>query len=193
MRLFVAVDFEPAVRKAILEFTAEVRRELEARAPEAARAIKWVGPDQLHLTLHFLGEVGDTAAGALRARLAVPADEPPFDVEFGQIGWFPQQGSARVVWLDVARGRDGFAALHAEVGRRLKELGFTLEARRFAPHLTLGRIKRPISASALSPLRSKTGASIDACRIDHATLYESVLRPEGPVYTALTRTRLTSP
>jgi 2'-5' RNA ligase len=193
MRLFIAVDFEPAVRESLLAFSARARSELERRSREAARAIKWVGEDQLHLTLHFLGEVDEPKARLLASSLAARASQQPFEVDFGQIGWFPETGPPRVVWLDITRGTGELSATHAEAGRRLTALGFALEARPFRPHLTLGRVKRPVRAGELHVLSSLAGEPTGAVLVDHATLYQSVLTPSGPVYTALARMPLSTP
>jgi 2'-5' RNA ligase len=185
MRLFVAVEFDDEIRGSLGAFAERVRHELMSRSPEAARALTWVDPQRLHLTLHFLGEIDERHVDALSSRLSEPSAQAAFSIGFGCVGWFPAAGTPRVVWLDISRGAADLAALHAEVGRRLEQLGLEIENRPFRPHLTLGRVKRPVRADLLRPLRSLTYDALDLCRVDHATLVHSGLGREGPVYTAL--------
>ncbi len=190
MRLFIAVELDGAMRDALVELAGRANEELARRSPDAARAIKWVGENQLHLTLHFLGETEAARAEALAARLADPWVRSPFSVGFGRIGWFPSAGPPRVVWVDVVRGQADLVSMHDEIGRRLAGLGFTLEARKFQPHLTLGRVKRLINPASLDVLRHLACEAGEGRPIDHATLYRSVLKPDGPVYTSLARMNL---
>ena len=109
MRLFVAVDLDENLRRA----AARVSRTLRERFERAETyGVSWVAPDNLHLTLRFLGEVTDDLAKQVERTLTLPFASPPFDLELGGLGTFPSAGKARVIWLGIAGGGDALARVH---------------------------------------------------------------------------------
>ena len=215
MRLFAAVDPDPAVRAAAERAARAVARRLGS-APESAEnegsrsvsravarrlggsareQIRWVAPEQLHATLRFLGEVTDADADAVRAVLRAPFETGAFLARVSRLGCFPPSGSPRVVWLGIGEGGDGIAAVRAELDRRLASVGFPSEDRPFRAHLTLGRMKRWPARSrrdvdrVLSEVRPET----PAWTVDCLTLYESRRMPHGARYHVLQSTPLAAP
>ncbi|MEG6506442.1 RNA 2',3'-cyclic phosphodiesterase [Nitratidesulfovibrio sp. 1201_IL3209] len=115
----------------------------DARDPALAdllRRLRWTPPGNWHLTLRFLGDVPasrrDEVADALKAIAFAPV---PLAV--GRAGVFPARGAPRVLWLGLARGARECAALAGAVNAALVPLGFAPDARPFAPHLTLARLR----------------------------------------------------
>lgn len=105
--------------------------------------------EAFHLTLHFLGDTREEDVMPVSRALEEAAEAtPPFDVEYGGLGAFPDARRARVVWAAVRDDPAGAAArLAAAVGERLAPLGFPPEARAWTPHVTLGRVRaRPSDA-----------------------------------------------
>jgi 2'-5' RNA ligase len=184
MRLFVALDLDAAARSAIAEIQSWLR------GAAAASPIRWVRPDQLHLTLVFLGEVADARVPALVTAIERPVAQAPFDLVFSGLGAFPPRGAPRALWVGASGGEAALRALHHEIADRVARCDLPLEVRPFSPHLTIGRWKqsRPSDRGRL------LGAGADALharvRIDHATLYHSRLSSEGPAYTAVARANL---
>jgi 2'-5' RNA ligase len=184
MRLFVAVELSAAVR----EEAARVASELADRfGPTARRAVTWVSPDRMHLTLRFIGDADAATAKELSRRLAVQFDTPAFRVAVEGVGAFPRSGPLRVVWLGITEGGEALARVHDEVEARLEGLGLASEDRAFRAHLTLGRIRAPIGPEARQHLASIGDAKIGSCDVRDVTLFESQLSPRGATYTALAR------
>jgi 2'-5' RNA ligase len=124
MRLFLALWPDAAVRQRLIDALSAW-----PWPPQAAR----VPPERLHLTLHYLGEVGDDTVAALRERL--PRIPEPFELDFGQTALWPQ-GIAVLEPLSVP---PGLAALHAALAQTLGEIGLRTDDRPFRPHVTLAR------------------------------------------------------
>jgi 2'-5' RNA ligase len=144
-----------------------------------------VNPRNLHLTLHFLGEINESGLPSLMAALAPPLGfEPP---RIGLAGWgvFPEHGPARVIWVGVTGGVETLAASHAVLARRLRSVGITLESRPFSPHLTVGRVKVPSGQHWSRLVGGLPPAPICEWCLHSCTLFRSHLSPAGPTYEAL--------
>jgi len=185
MRLFIAADLDDEARAAVSGAVAHFRALSERERQDSARGVSWVAVPNLHLTLHFLGDVDESRVPALREAL-----EPGLEVgapRIGLEGWgvFPPSGAARVIWLGVTAGADILALAHAMLGRRLRSAGLTPELRPFSPHLTVGRVKIPSGAhwnrlAAAVPSGAVCEWDLRAC-----TLFHSHLSSAGPTYRAL--------
>ncbi len=190
MRLFVAVDLDENLRRSASRVTRTLRERLE-RAE--MYGVSWVGVDNLHLTLRFLGEVGDDTARQLERVLAAPFAQPPFDIALAAAGTFPPAGSVRVLWLGIAEGGDGLARLHDEVEQRIAAFPFEREDRPYRAHLTIGRFRAPAPSRVRELIASAAIGAIGGCSIGHVTLYRSQLSPKGAIYTPLVRGPLAGP
>ena len=176
-RLFIAVDIDERTREQVGEIAAGLRAALEPHAKAS-----WVRPDRMHLTLHFLGAVEDAVEERVRDMLAAPLREAPFDVTFDRVGFFPERGSPRVLWLGI---RDGLEPL-----RRIEQLlAGHLALHRdhggpFTPHLTLARFRDRVARGKIAGI-ARIPVAAGPSRIDRVTLYESRLSPAGPTYVPL--------
>jgi RNA 2',3'-cyclic 3'-phosphodiesterase len=187
VRLFAAIDLSAATRAAI---AAEQRR-IRTALGQSADALKWVRPDNAHLTLVFLGDVDDGRVPPLVEDFGRDIDLPSFDMTFAGIGVFPERGAARVLWAGLAAGTAEMIAVQRELASRVSRHGVALEARDFHPHVTLARwsSSRP---SDRARLRGAAASGILARqRVASATLYHSQLLPSGARYTALAHANLT--
>jgi len=129
MRLFVALDLDPAVRQRIHRFMDGVRE----FAPDA----RWVRPESLHVTLKFIGEKPKEAAGQIQAALAT-IHAASFAITFQGYGFFPTPRSPRVFWLGMQSGPQ-LSSLARLVDETTFSLGIPREDQAFSPHLTLAR------------------------------------------------------
>ena len=176
IRLFVALELPPQTREAL----AEIATRLRAASPPAVR---WVHPAGIHLTLKFIGEVDRAMVEGIRAALAAVRSAHPVETCFRGLGWFPNPRHPRVLWAGVEAGSE-LAELAGAIEHALEPLGIARENREFSPHLTLARIKEP---KGLERLRQEveTAGLPDFGRAEYAEfdLMESVLRPQGAVYT----------
>lgn len=188
MRLFVALDLTDAVRAAIAELLAGLK--------PTTGAVRWVRPEGLHLTLKFIGHLGEESLPSLREALVQARTSEPVEMEFHGLGCFPNPRSPRVFWVGV-RGNDALFDLARQIEAALEPLGIARERRAYAPHLTLGRFKsgpgKKTDARGLRRLQEKIAAlpSVDFghVRCEEFFLYQSKLSPKGAQYSKLDQFR----
>ncbi len=179
-RRIIAHDVTEDARRAQIE----LQERLAAALGPLADALRWQRGENVHLTLHFLGDVERRLVSELTAALERAArDREPFEVRIEDIGVFPDARRPRVLWAGIA-ATTGLDELHRAVGAELEGLGFPLETRPFHPHLTLAYARRGQSPRRLRDV----GAAISACEVGEIAafpvtrikLYRSDLRPDGP-------------
>ena len=188
MRLFVAVDIEPEIRRRLTAFIAE----MHSLAPQA----RWQDAANLHVTLKFMGETAAEKAERVKQSLA-KIGHPPVEIAFTGCGFFPNERAARVFWAGVDGG-DGLVSLAGKVDEAMVQLGFEREQRTFHPHLTLARASGRSSGNPHQRSRggnsmfAKLAQTIAEMRIEFGRmsahefyLYESKLSPKGAQYVKL--------
>ena len=179
MRLFIAVEIDDAVRRVAATAGEELR---QAIGP--ALKARWVPPENMHLTVRFIGQVDDDRAPALIDALTRPLDVAPFDLELGGCGAFPPSGPPRVLWMGLTRGLSSLSLMHEACNQRLRPFGFEPEGRPYSAHLTLARIKdapKGAGAAAREGLR-RVASHRATCHVTRATIFQSHLSPKGPRY-----------
>lgn len=179
MRLFIAVELKAALRRDAAAAGARLAAALRRGLPGGRADVSWVRPDNLHLTLRFLGEIDEARALALADRFAEPFATKPFEIELAGVGAFPPSGSPRVVWIGTTLGRETLTALAEQVDARLESWGFAREARPFQAHLTLGRCRQPLGPRARDLLAGVITEPVGRSRVDRVVLFESRLS-SGP-------------
>ena len=188
MRLFVAVELEPAVRAS----AAAAGQTLRGHLPRGIHA-RWIAEENLHITLQFLGDVDDALVPQVVAALDIPFGKQGFTIDLDGFGAFPPSAPPRVFWLGIHRGAEGLAALHDEVASRMEPLGFHRERRRYAGHLTIARVKdagpRSVQA-AVRQLLAELPAHVGESQVTSVTLFRSRLSPKGASYDAVLRVPL---
>jgi RNA 2',3'-cyclic 3'-phosphodiesterase len=163
VRLFLAINLAPELRRAIVEAASYLR--------VAAPSLSWVDDTRLHLTLKFFGEQRTESVEPIgRAVDAVAGRHKPFAMRIGQVGAFPNFRRARVVWMGIER-EPRLELLHHDVEVACQSLGFELEGRAFRPHLTLARVKA--ERTELDELRKLSRASKQMAFAEE-TLVESI-------------------
>jgi len=191
-RLFVALELPEEIRSHLRALQEDLKR----RTP--GRAVRWVDPAGIHLTLHFLGDVERGRVEALDGALGAAArGRAPFELATGGLSCFPNARRPRVVWVGLGGQLAPLGALHAAVERELGALGFEPEDRAFHPHLTLGRVRQEAARPAVEELaRVLQGAAAEPSppfRVADVILFRSELRPSGAVYSALHHAPLAAP
>lgn len=184
MRLFIAVNFPPAVRSELGDL---VRTLADAGLP-----VRWTPEDNFHLTLRFLGDRSEEDVEVLRRiLLEVAAEAEPFDVGFGPVGAFPSPRRPRVIWISVDAG-PRLRLLRDELERRLAAAGFGRDDRSFRPHVTLGRARKDASPGAFRGFVSLAGdLDLDtSVSVDTVHLVRSHRGPDGSRYEPLFEARL---
>lgn len=184
MRAFVAIEVPGTLR----ERMAAVQDRLKNAGVEAS----WTRPGGIHLTLKFLGEVGQEQVPLIVRALAVAVgDKRRFRLGVEGVGAFPNAPYARVVWLGITGEAGRLAELQSAVEQVLVGLGLDPEDRPYTPHLTLGRVriirKRGEWLEALEGFRA---FKLPDFNVDSVSLISSELKPGGAVYRELGRVPL---
>lgn len=190
MRLFVGVELADPVRAAAAEVAERLRPRLQrSRTKVDAR---WIAPENLHITVWFLGEVTDDRADAIVGALQPAFSTPAFDLHVRGCGAFPPSGAPRVFWLGLTSGVDSLRRIYDEVEDRFAPLGFASEKRAYIPHLTIARVKDVHGASPRQLRETLTAMPADcgSCRVEAVTLFRSRLSPKGASYEPLLRVPL---
>lgn len=184
IRTFIAIELTDALRRALANAQAQFQRD------RAARAVRWVAPDNIHITLKFLGDVrADQMPDVQRAVADACAGIAPFALTLGGAGAFPNTRRPNVIWIGARGQIENAAQLAQKIDDACAALGFAREERPFAPHLTLGRVQRDASPGE----RQQIGALIEnmrvgdlgELRVDRVSVMKSELKPGGSVYTRL--------
>ena len=177
MRLFVALEIPEPVRERLAALIVAMR-------PAATKA-KWVRPENLHVTLKFLGEAAPEKLNAIGEALCCARSEAPIEVRFRGLGSFPNEKRTRVLWAGV-EGSANLAALAASVDSVVASAGFPKETRPFFPHLTLARFDPPGIPPALSKaITANSTHDFGLLRTGTFHLIQSKLKPTGAEYTTL--------
>lgn len=185
LRTFIALDPGKSVRDRL----AGLQQSLAKAAPE----VKWVEPENLHLTLLFLGEVEDrTVPAVCRVVKETARSRPQFAVTVEGAGCFPNPRRPRTLWVGLGTGAPEVTELHDALEGPLLDLGcYRREERRFTPHVTLGRVKGDgASAGLAAALAKHAGWSAGEATVREVLVMSSELTPKGPVYTVLGRGEL---
>ncbi|NTU60605.1 MAG: RNA 2',3'-cyclic phosphodiesterase [Deltaproteobacteria bacterium] len=180
VRCFVAAELPEEVRAEL----AALAKRLRSRGLD----LRWVAPASLHLTLKFLGEIPpETFEAVLRVLdepVGLPGHVGPLRLALSGVGAFPSPRRARVVWAGLAGDVATLARTALTLEARLEGVGVAREARPFAAHLTLGRSRGPAGVADLEKFlgedRDFRGPEFEIWSL---VLYESVLRPGGPLHT----------
>ncbi len=176
MRLFTGIDIPYEIRRNLELLLAHLK-------PKAD--ISWSPPANLHVTTKFIGEWPDGKLGEVKDALKRVAPAGPLKIAVRGLGWFPNPHSPRVFWAGL-EAPPGLAALAEATDRELGEIGIPREQRRFSPHLTLARIRRPGGLDALQKaIAELPAADFGAWQADRFHLYQSQLHAGGSVYTKL--------
>jgi 2'-5' RNA ligase len=185
MRLFVAIDISRQVRDRI----ERIQRQLQKDLNLSGKAVKWVRPELIHLTLKFMGDVDDrdvTSVCDVVTRTA--AEFGPFEFEVAGLGVFGRP--ARVVWAGISQC-EPLMGLQAKLDRQLTQLGGPMDNRAFAGHLTLCRVKNASAGRVLADaIGTYANESLGSVSADKVLVYQSVLSSEGPEYSVVSRARL---
>lgn len=171
-RAFVAIDVScgPELEGAIAELGT------------FGKALKPVPPENVHITLKFLGEVSDGSVPAIEGvmRLAVKGVSP-FEVRLVDIGVFPNERRPRVVWVGLT-GSERLARIASALEAGLEPLGFPMEKRPFSAHLTLARVREGFRPDLAGYIEKHRGRDFGSFTVEGIKLKKSVLTPSGPIY-----------
>src|SRR6266853_5132530 len=169
MRLFVALEAPATVRESL----ASLLQTLRAVSPQ----IRWVRPENLHVTLKFIGEVPETKLAGVRVALASVRSEQPVTLDFRGLGFFPNEKHPRVFWAGI-EASSNLKFLAAEIENAMERVGIPREQRPFSPHLTLARFEPPRLPEKLrGAIHEHAAREFGPLRTNQFHLIESKLKP----------------
>lgn len=164
-RLFVAIDLPENIQERLSSLCCGL--------PGA----RWVQPEQMHLTVRFIGDVGSSVFRDVQEALtAVKAKS--FSLQLDGIGFFPPRGKPRVVWAGIRRN-EHLLQLRNRIESVLVQAGLDPEGRKFSPHITLARLKNTPSAKVGAYLAHNGMFMTEEFQINEFLLYSSVLNSKG--------------
>lgn len=147
--------------------------------------VKWVASGNFHVTLKFIGETKENMVPLIIEEIAMALTGiPPISLSLETLGVFPPRGRPRVIWVGVREWGSSLASLAGQLNRRLETIGIPRDAKRFSPHLTLGRVRPGGTFDEELPLQGHLFAA-EVFQVSEVVLYKSDLQPRGPVYTPI--------
>lgn len=185
IRTFIAIRTSQRVNNNV----AKVVRRLAAVSDQ----YRWVEPENLHVTLNFVGDVVDVEVPEL-CKLIKNAIEPieAFEMSLKGVSGFTSAQEPRVLWIGVDEGNDSLRKLYETLADVLHQWGVNRERNQYVPHMTLGRVKRggrwnEELLALVHKLRNHDGGF---CFVDEVIVYSSYLDRGGPTYTPMARIKL---
>lgn len=178
VRSFIAfdVDNENVVRR-----LADAQKELT----DTGADLKLVKPQNVHVTLRFLGEISSTMVDRVHEEMS-EVKFKPFEIELRGMGAFPNLRRPRVVWIGIKKGASELVDISDQLEPRLNRLGFAPEKRGFSPHITVARVRTGRCKEALAQrIIERSDYDYGVIKADSLKLKKSVLTPKGPVYSVL--------
>jgi len=180
-RGFIAIDITATPQILILE------NEIEKTGAD----VKLVEPENIHITLKFLGDTEEKFIEAIEQSMkeAVKAIKP-FPITLRGTGVFPNKNYMKVIWVGIL-DNDQIKPIAQQIDTRLASLGFKKEARGFSPHLTIGRVKTSRNKEKLLQiLEHHQNEEFTVQEVQAIVLKKSELTQKGPIYTTLREVHL---
>jgi len=183
IRAFIALDISEEIQGCL----ETVSGQLKAQIGDVP--IRWVAPQNIHLTLKFLGDVSFNNIEILRESIRTEAAPfKPMVFSVGGVGAFPKVRNPRVIWVGVEAPTE-LIALQRGIDAQTSRIGYAPDRRSFSPHLTLGRVSRNVNTQQIRKIGEVLATSkigfLGLGRVNAVHLYRSDLKPDGAVYTRL--------
>ena len=180
-RGFIAIDIESFPK--LVQFENEIRN--------SGANVKLVEPENIHITLKFLGETDEKHTDRIEEIIKdAVKDSDSFEIKLKGAGVFPNQNYIKVMWIGMENGEQ-IGEIANKIDEKISELGFEREKRRFSAHLTIARVKSAKYKEKLLELIEKyRDIEFGSLKIDIIKLKKSELTPKGPIYTTLKEVKL---
>jgi 2'-5' RNA ligase len=181
IRAFIAVDLNPTIKRTI--------EDIQNHLKKSDCAVKWVRPENIHLTLKFLGDVNIKKINSLIQTLAdLFCNTKPIETQLTQLGAFPNIKRPRVLWVGLKDDKQNIVQLARSLEENLGKIGFQKDQKPFSPHITIGRLPAPKNIQALTQaISSYTLPPAQAQTVQQVILYKSTLTSQYPIYKKLAK------
>ncbi len=151
-----------------------------------SNGIKWVNPENLHLTIKFLGSIPEDHIAEISEKIKKTVlNIPKFIISLGMLGAFPSWRSPRVVYIDLKAGGEKVKHLVEKIENAMEKIGFEREKRIFSPHIAVGRVKNMKNMKNFSQQVVKNMVNSTQMSINSVFLKKSILMSDGPIYSTL--------
>lgn len=178
LRLFIAIDIPEHIKREIGELI-DILKKYDTD-------VKWIIPENIHITLKFLGATSETLVTQIReSLLPIVSSYEPFYINIQSTGVFPNEKYPRVLWIGIVDS-DLLKELRDSIENTLSLLGFRRDDKEFHPHLTLGRVRAQKGMiSLMKELTLFRDKRFGDFLIDQVKLMKSELKSKGAEYTCL--------
>jgi 2'-5' RNA ligase len=179
IRCFIAIELSPDNQEKLNPIIKELKT--------SGADVKWVKPENIHLTLIFLGHADAKQISEIEKILEATAKEfAKFEFQLSELGAFPKITSPRVIWVNAQEPIGIIKKIVSQLEEKLEKLGFAKEDREFTPHITIGRVRSSRGRIYLKDkLETTKISSAIIQQVDKITLFKSTLTPSGPIYEIL--------
>lgn len=190
LRIFIAIPLSFS----IIEYLSEIISSIKKQLPD--HSIKWVKPENIHLTLRFLGNISSSKLIDLYKHFDTPLKIEPFELEITKLGAFPSIFKPHVVWVGLSESKP-LVNLSLFINENTKFLGLENEES-FSPHLTLARTRPGIKKENIENLKQLFAKNQNrilephSFQVNHFNIFQSTLTPNGPLYIILKTYKLQS-
>lgn len=175
VRTFICIEIPESIKDRIGRLQDSLRK-IDAQ-------ISWTKPSNIHLTLKFLGDVEPSRISRVVGAVERAATKTgPFEIDVGGAGCFPSPRNPRVLWIGVPIVPEPLTHLYSNIDNELALEGFAREARKFAPHLTIARVRSPKNASLVAEALIAGGFEPETFRATEVIVMRSDLKPTGSIY-----------
>lgn len=174
MRLFVGIDLDQKAKQ-------DIGNVIE-RLKNSGSDVKWTDPDNLHVTIKFLGEVHGDDVKEIEKRVSdTLKGVKKFTMSICEVGYFGRPGHMKVIWVGMKEGRENVTELSKNINKGLSHV--RKEDHKFSPHITIGRVRSGRNSEKLMKEMDEL-RYVKLCEVDvnEIKLKQSVLREDGPVY-----------
>ena len=179
LRCFIAIELTPPIK----DYIKHIQNDLK----QSGADVKWVEPQNAHLTLKFLGDVDLKEIGKIQEAIQEIAQGTiPIQTQLTQLGVFPKPSYPRVIWLGLEDKEKRIEELADKIEKAVRKFGIKKEARPFTAHITLGRIKSFKNLKALmQSMKNYPSIEPRPQTIQEIILFKSTPTSTGPIYTPL--------
>ena len=182
IRAFIAIELPQNIKNELSQFAGKLKKDFP-------QSIRWVQPNNMHLTLRFLGDSSSTQIHQMHAHLIkIPANFSPMPISIEGIGVFPNHINPRIIWAGL-KFPAPLINLQSQIEIAAQQTGYPIETKPFSPHLTLGRVSEKTSKPDLVKtshlIQQNPIQKIADFQVEAFHLIRSDLRPGGPIYSIL--------
>lgn len=175
IRTFIAVDIDSR------DVTSKLI-ELQRRLVATGASMKLVEPENIHLTLYFLGEIPEGRIELVKKITETCCEDiSSFEIHLAGVGAFPKLSKPNVIWVGIKSGQENLVQIANCLRASLPKHGFRKEEKEFSPHITLARVKK-YNSKLIDEIKNLSSLEIGSFVVNHVKVKKSILTSRGPIY-----------